>query len=36
MSISKNNLDVLNEKVDKANREIKIADNEYAGTKSNT
>ena len=36
MSISKNNLDVLNEKVDKANREIKVADNEYAGTRSDT
>ena len=31
---SPNNLDVLNEKVNKANREIKVADNEYAGTRS--
>jgi len=31
---SKSELDVLREKVDKANREIKVADNEYAGTKS--
>ena len=33
---SPNNLDVLNEKVNKANREIKVADNEYAGTRSDT
>ena len=31
---SKSELDVLREKVDKANREIKIADNEHSGTKS--
>ena len=29
----KSELDVLREKVDKANREIKVADNEYSGTK---
>ena len=31
---SKSELDVLREKVDKANREIKVADNEHSGTKS--
>ncbi len=30
----KSELDVLREKVEKANREVKIADNEYSGTKS--
>ena len=30
----KSELDVLREKVDKANREIKVADNEHSGTKS--
>ena len=31
---AKSELDVLQEKVDKANREIKVADNEYSGTKT--
>ena len=31
---SKSEIDVLNERVDKANREYKIADNKYAGIKS--
>ncbi len=31
---SQNEQDVLNEKVDKANREIKVANNEHSGTKS--
>jgi len=31
---SKSESDVLNERVDKANREIKVADNEHSGTTS--